>query len=466
MKTNFMSSNKLNRIFLNALVLGFGGLLSCTNVPKVTDYPNDADPSTELARVEADMQTSVQQQVEVISPTSFGEAKSYLEEARTGRNKNQNQSKILHNIAVSRAYLQKANDVSKESSQMLPGVLIQRKNAILAGATVHFAKDFERTDKTLKSLTAALETKNNEPILKNRDAVEKQYADLEVSSIVFTKIGPAKAIVEQAKKEGGKTMSPTTLVWAEKRIEADEAIIRNNPHNVSEIDRAEIDANEASKRLIGITRQAKSSAGQSPEQIATNMEHREISANAEAAMAEKKLQNSEENLVKNEVKLKNEASKLETASENLAKLKEKSFLEDEYVAARKLFTEDEAEVSRKGDALLIRLKGLQFAQNSSDLNSSNYGLLSKIGKLLTDKESVFVSIEGHSDSIGSSKGNTALSLARADSVKNYMTDQNYIDHKKIEAKGFGDSRPLSTNKTKMGRAQNRRVDVLITNTTL
>jgi outer membrane protein OmpA-like peptidoglycan-associated protein len=65
---------------------------------------------------------------------------------------------------------------------------------------------------------------------------------------------------------------------------------------------------------------------------------------------------------------------------------------------------------------------------------------------------------GHTDSVGSEDYNNRLSLARAESVKDYLVSQG-VDIKRVRAVGRGESQPIADNSTKAGRALNRRVDV-------
>ena len=72
-----------------------------------------------------------------------------------------------------------------------------------------------------------------------------------------------------------------------------------------------------------------------------------------------------------------------------------------------------------------------------------------------------ISIEGHTDSIGTDKYNQALSERRAAAVKAYLVKQGVVDNQRITSVGYGESRPIADNKTKKGRFENRRVEVLV-----
>ena len=68
-----------------------------------------------------------------------------------------------------------------------------------------------------------------------------------------------------------------------------------------------------------------------------------------------------------------------------------------------------------------------------------------------------VTIEGHTDSVGSDAYNKKLSQRRADAVKAYMVKKG-IDANRLTAVGYGEEKPIADNATKAGKAQNRRVE--------
>ncbi|MCL4122527.1 UNVERIFIED_CONTAM: hypothetical protein GTU68_003905 [Idotea baltica] len=72
------------------------------------------------------------------------------------------------------------------------------------------------------------------------------------------------------------------------------------------------------------------------------------------------------------------------------------------------------------------------------------------------------SVEGHTDNTGGAALNLRLSEKRANAVKNYLVKRG-IDTTRLEAKGFGKGSPVDTNKTRAGRANNRRVEIKVTN---
>ncbi len=71
-------------------------------------------------------------------------------------------------------------------------------------------------------------------------------------------------------------------------------------------------------------------------------------------------------------------------------------------------------------------------------------------------------VSGHTDSTGSEKGNAKLSQKRADAAMNYFVEKG-VDASRLTAKGFGEGFPIDSNKTRAGRANNRRVEIKVTN---
>lgn len=86
--------------------------------------------------------------------------------------------------------------------------------------------------------------------------------------------------------------------------------------------------------------------------------------------------------------------------------------------------------------------------------------LEVLTEFLTNKPNVVIQIEGHTDNVGSHAVNDRLSLERAESVKDYLV-ANGIDPSRMKTKGYGERRPLVSNRTEFGRAANRRTEIII-----
>ena len=103
-------------------------------------------------------------------------------------------------------------------------------------------------------------------------------------------------------------------------------------------------------------------------------------------------------------------------------------------------------------------KTILFDANKDTFKQQTYPVLQAISAILKEYPSSKFSIEGHTDSDGSDEFNERLSDSRAIAVKKYLIEQG-IDEFRLSAIGYGESKPIDTNKTKAGKANNRRVEV-------
>ncbi len=105
-------------------------------------------------------------------------------------------------------------------------------------------------------------------------------------------------------------------------------------------------------------------------------------------------------------------------------------------------------------------KNILFTFNKADISARSHSLLDNLGKIISecgDKlKGVSILIGGHTDSVGNDAYNLDLSQRRADAVSAYLKSKG-IDADMLEAKGFGESRPVASNRTKAGQAKNRRI---------
>ncbi len=101
-----------------------------------------------------------------------------------------------------------------------------------------------------------------------------------------------------------------------------------------------------------------------------------------------------------------------------------------------------------------------FNSGRSTLKKESYKALSEVVMLLNAYSENKVVIEGYTDSVGKASFNRKLSVKRATGVYQYLVKKG-IDSKRIKVVGFGETKPIAKNSTRQGRAQNRRVEIII-----
>ncbi|PZO78400.1 MAG: cell envelope biogenesis protein OmpA [Mesorhizobium amorphae] len=116
-------------------------------------------------------------------------------------------------------------------------------------------------------------------------------------------------------------------------------------------------------------------------------------------------------------------------------------------------------VTRVGDQIVLNMpSNITFATDQDTVKSSFYPTLNSVGLVLKKFNRTTVDVYGHTDSQGSSGYNYDLSQRRALSVADYLSGQG-IDSRRFAVTGFGKDRPIASNATSDGRAQNRRVEI-------
>ena len=103
-------------------------------------------------------------------------------------------------------------------------------------------------------------------------------------------------------------------------------------------------------------------------------------------------------------------------------------------------------------------KTILFDTNKASFKEQTFPVLQAMVAILKQYPSSKFSLEGHTDSDGKDAANLVLSDNRAAAVKNYLIESG-IEASRLSSVGYGEAKPLATNKTKAGKAQNRRVEV-------
>lgn len=119
------------------------------------------------------------------------------------------------------------------------------------------------------------------------------------------------------------------------------------------------------------------------------------------------------------------------------------------------------DVVRQGDNITLNMpENITFGFDRSDLQPQFYPVLDRVSSTLGEYNQTVVEVAGHTDSKGTDQYNQALSERRAGSVANYLTSRGVIRDRLIVI-GAGETRPVASNDTESGRAQNRRVEITL-----
>jgi len=115
--------------------------------------------------------------------------------------------------------------------------------------------------------------------------------------------------------------------------------------------------------------------------------------------------------------------------------------------------------------LIVSMPDVLFDTGKSDLKSTARERLAKVAGILIAYPDIHVEIDGYTDSTGSLELNERLSQERADAVRTYLSSQG-VNSSAITSQGFGPSQPIASNDTASGRQQNRRVELVVSGSSI
>lgn len=157
---------------------------------------------------------------------------------------------------------------------------------------------------------------------------------------------------------------------------------------------------------------------------------------------------------------------IQLEQEQLKESEEMGEIIDQILENKGLETEVEVQVTQS--YVSLNMKGaLLFESASDELTDDAHRILTEVAEILKLYEDNLIRIEGHTDNVPINTerfpSNNELSIARSMSVFYFLTNDRGLDDTNVEFSGFGERRPIASNDTAEGRAQNRRVEIKIYN---
>ncbi|MBY0316936.1 MAG: OmpA family protein [Bdellovibrionales bacterium] len=435
--------------FVNTLVVAAcSGLIACASKVKKVDIASGSNPVQELTNAETKSKELVTKQYDRLSPNLFEKAQDSIAEAREGVQDSDDSDDILEDVGQALGYLREVEANGEKYSKSLETVLAARQNALDAGAHQLMGKELKKADNELADVGEDIEDGDYEVDAKTLARLENNYLDVELRSLKAANLGESQSLIAKAVKNDGDDKAPQSYQEAVALFKSAEKSIEANRRQPSAYTEAVSKALFAANKLNKVTDIA-----------------REKKINEAGALTifeqDLKLQDTSESLARMQERNKSSNEKLSALAQKNNEYAVKETMEKRIAEAKKQFAANEAEVLQDNDKLIVRLRKVNFDTARSEVKPDSYATLEKVKQLFTVVPDAQVTVEGHTDSVGSAKVNKTLSEKRAESVKKYFVSQNAIEDGQITAEGYGFEKPLTTNKTKQGRATNRRVDIII-----
>ncbi|WP_228292267.1 OmpA family protein [Candidatus Thiothrix anitrata] len=138
-----------------------------------------------------------------------------------------------------------------------------------------------------------------------------------------------------------------------------------------------------------------------------------------------------------------------------------NYMDQQEAALRQSLQGSGVEVQRHNDNIVLTMPdAITFATGQSAIQPQFYPVLNSLANTLNQFADTRIQIAGHTDSVGSDASNLQLSQQRANSVRGYLAGAGVMAQR-MQAVGYGESRPVADNASEAGRANNRRVEITL-----
>ncbi|MDN4504339.1 OmpA family protein [Alteromonadaceae bacterium BrNp21-10] len=476
-----------------------------------------------LSQAKTQLQQAQESRLDWYSPSQMAQAsddyQQALKQAKAGKPEAvSTANKVLARIGAAQKQAEKAQYVFED-------VLSARDKAIKVNASQVASNEFNRAESELTNVLALLEVGETDKAKRDINALRNQYLDIELNALKANMLSVAEKAIAEAKKKDIDDVAPRTIAMADDEyglalatLEANrDDTQKANVHSqraiwlvqrangivelVRSFDNAKFDEeqkilwyqDQVSKLVspintdVGFNQPNKEVVNGLSNAIAKIVNERQLlqssldTANQQLLTFQQQSESREQALTRdNQQAILSLQQDKEQALLSLQRDKEQAVLEANlaleqeqaqkrsdaarFAKVQSMFSENEATVYRQLDNVLIRAQGFAFKPGSSEIESSNFVLLNKIIDAIKRFPNARVVVSGHTDNTGSEELNLQLSIARANTVASFLVQVGLIPAELVEANGFGKDKPVASNETIPGRAENRRVEVLIVNT--
>ena len=461
-------------IFNRLLIVSFSvfsslTLFSCASTAPKVDLPAGTDPLPKLTETETRLNLDLVKQYDQLSPGHFKEAQKALLEAHKKSEKGESSEKILEKVGEAMAQLQLVEENGEKNSAALNTVLSARVAAKTVNAQAAMPEEFRSTDEQLQKFGDDIEKHDFQVDSTKVSQLEGRYAALELAAIKSNALGGAHSLIQKAEKSDGKRKVPGTYSASQIQYDSASRSIEANRHNPEVYGTAVALANAGAQKLDQVLKTVIDSKTSEASAVQIYDQKQQLAA-GQSSLKEANLK-AQEAQIKADATAKEVANKEQTDSQSIQTLQgqnqkyaDREALNQKIEQIKSQFDPAEAEVVRDGNKIIIRLKSMKFVTARFELTTSSLYTLQKVKEMISAVPVTRVVVEGHTDSVGTQSKNLELSQKRAEAVKKYFVAEKTLPENQLEAKGIGYERPLNSNKTKEGRATNRRVDVVIETT--
>ncbi|MFQ5628414.1 MAG: OmpA family protein [bacterium] len=448
-----------------------------------------------FASAKSALEEADKKKANLLSPRNYKRAFDNYLKAEEDFEKGRNLDSIRKRLREAEAYFAKAFEAVRIADVTFSSAIAARNDAESAEAKRFIQDVWAQAERKFVEAAAILEKGDVNDAKKKSNEAQKIYRQAELEAIKANYMTPAWTLLEKADRLNVKKRAPKTLARARKYANTAEDLLRQNRYDNDEARELAQRAKYEARHALYLNAQIDHfmSKGYSLEDMFLAFEApvEKIAHSVEvptqfekgwdpvvASIVEKisdshdKLRQAIEIIEKRKAEIENLQAQITSMEGRLGNLSEaerslkrklqmQRAREDLISQVAKTFSRQEGLVLRSGDNIIVRLYGLTFPVGKSTIEPQFFQLLTKVQDAIRKIPNGSVIIEGHTDSQGSDRTNQILSEQRAAAVRQYLLANMSIPQNKIASVGYGESKPIASNESRQGRAQNRRIDIVI-----
>lgn len=412
-----------------------------------------------------------------LAPKSYDAGQKYYVRAEKRLEKGSSVESIKADLDKATQYFQTATKATELANLTLPDAIKARSDAISAESSKYAPTQWKKADDVFRRAAIQLEDGDINDARNSGDRSQNLFREAELIAIKANYLGGAKALLQQARKDGAHKYAPKSYAKSESLIAEAETSLTESRYDTDVPRSLAKEAKYNAAHSIYITSFIKESRSKdlTTEDLILDWETpiNQIGTSlGMSVMLDKGYQPATDKILQEVTRLQasdEEAKQLRLQVQRLEKeLGGKSKLvqaeqkrREQLAELSRLFKPNEAQILREGNHIILRMIGLSFAFGKYDIQSQYFGLLKKVQDAIQVFPGSQVIVEGHTDSFGADATNLTLSKRRAESVRTYLIANLGMPATSIKAVGYGETRPIANNETSEGRAKNRRIDIVI-----
>ncbi|OIO62763.1 MAG: hypothetical protein AUJ47_07330 [Candidatus Marinimicrobia bacterium CG1_02_48_14] len=472
-------------------------VMSCSNTkPSVPLTPQEANLKATLF-MEANTAWHAAEKVNanVLAPSNFSKGVQYYKQAQSDFKNEVKLDEIQKNLGNAAAYFNRAIRASKLAQVTFPNTIKARNDAKFTESSKYTPKLWAEAEAKFNEATGILEDGKVDDARKAGRAAENLYRKAELDAIKVYYLTETRDLLKRADELNVIEHAPKTLALARQLFKQADKELNANRYDIDFARSLVLQSRHEAQHAIYLASTIKSLkakdhtwedlflASEVPLQRIAEQTGAVASFDAGYAPPTNDIityinmyQDSVTGLSQDIAWYKVEAllqqrrtAELVGSLDNQARIKSdladklarRARTQAQFTKVEQSFRKTEARVLREGDDIIIRLVGLDFPSGAATIEQKSFDLLTKVQNAIATLEASNITVAGYTDSYGLDDENLTLSIQRAEAVKQYILANTKLQADNIEAIGYGESQPIANNRTELGRAFNRRVEVVI-----